>query len=250
MMMALLCVGGLACTQSRRHHTCTRLPEAVTIDGRLDDVAWREVEWTTPFGDIEGARRPAPRFRTRAKLAWDDEYLYVAAELEEPDVSAALTTHDAVVFHDNDFEVFIDPDGDSRNYYEIEVNALNAIFDLLLVRTYRKGGPALHDWDCAGMRTAVHIDGTLNDPRDVDRGWSVEIALPWTTLAEYACCPVPPAPGDTWRLNMSRVEWRYDTKEGVYRKYPNEREDNWTWSPQGEIDMHLPDRWGYITFSR
>lgn len=247
-MAAALTMAAGGCAAVPRRYTCARASGAIVIDGRLDDPGWRSARWTHAFVDIVGPHRPRPRFATRARLAWDDTCLYLAADLEEPHVCGELTSHDAVVYHDNDFEVFIDPDGDGKNYYEIEVNALNTVFDLLLERSYRDGGPARHDWDCAGMRTAVHIDGTLNDPADRDRGWSVEMALPWPALAEHATCPVPPARGDTWRLNMSRVQWRYRVENGGYQKRSGLREDNWVWSPQGEVDMHIPQRWGYITF--
>lgn len=245
-VLATLLTSG--CGSAPRRYTCLRTSGPIAVDGRIDDAGWRAIPWTHPFGDIEGTRRPAPRYRTRAKMAWDAEHLYVAADMEEPHVSAALSERDAVVWHDNDLEVFVDPDGDCENYYELEFNALNTVFDLLLVRTYRNGGPARHDWDCAGLRSAVHVEGTLNDPADVDRGWSVEMAIPWAALAEFATCPVPPQPGDVWRFNMSRVEWRYAVTGGEYAKVPGQKEANWTWSPQGLIDMHLPERWGYLTF--
>jgi hypothetical protein len=94
----------------------TNLPPKV--DGKLDDAAWQSAPWTSDFIDIEGASKPAPRFRTRAKMLWDDEYFYIAAQLDEPHVWATLTKHDSVIFRDNDFEVFIDPDGDTLEYYE------------------------------------------------------------------------------------------------------------------------------------
>src|SRR5262245_7167233 len=113
-------------------YVCHRLTEPIAIDGKLDDRAWKDIPWTSDFVDIEGDIRPRPRFRTRAKMAWDDRYFYVAAEMEEPHVSATLTKHDSVIFHDNDFEVFIDPDGDNHEYYEFEINALNTGWDLFL----------------------------------------------------------------------------------------------------------------------
>jgi hypothetical protein len=219
------------------------------VDGRLTETAWANAAWTDPFVDIEGDAKPRPRFRTRARLLWDDEYLYIAAELEEPHVWATLTEHDEIVFHDNDFEVFIDPDGDTREYYEIEINALGTVFDLFLVRMYREGGPARHEWDLQGLKTGIQVDGTLNDASDVDRGWSVELALPWSSLAEHAHKPAPPRNGDVWRVNFSRVEWQHRVVDGRYEKLPDTPEDNWVWSPQGIIDMHLPQRWGYVEFS-
>jgi hypothetical protein len=123
-----------------RHYTCYRAAGPIVIDGRLDEPAWAAAPWTEPFGDIEGDKKPKPPLLTRAKMLWDDTYLYIGAELEEPHVWATLQQHDDIVFHDNDFEIFIDPDGDRREYYEIEVNALNTIFDLFLHR--RRSGPA------------------------------------------------------------------------------------------------------------
>ena len=231
-----------------QRYVCHVAAGSIMIDGRLDDAAWARASWTNSFVDIEGPGKPGPRYRTQAKMAWDEKYLYIAAELEESHVWGTLTGHDQIVFHDNDFEIFIDPDGDTREYYEIEINALNTIFDLLLVRTYIDGGPARHDWNLEGLRSAVFIDGTLNDPRDTDTGWSVELALPWSSLAKFAHRPAPPRSGDTWRMNFSRVQWRHRIVNGWYQKVPDTPEDNWVWSPQGEINMHLPRRWGYVEF--
>ena len=229
-------------------YVCQRAMWPIIIDGRLFDAAWSQAPWTHSFMDIEGINKPRPRYSTRAKMLWDDDYFYIAAELEEPHVWATLTEHDQIVFHDNDFEIFIDPDGDRAEYYEIEINALGTIFDLFLVRTYIDGGPALHEWTATGMMSAVDIDGTLNNPSDTDHGWSVEFAIPWSTLAEYAHTPAPPRDGDTWRVNFSRVQWRHRVVDGVYKKLPDTPEDNWVWSPQGVINMHLPEHWGFVVF--
>ena len=169
-----------------RSYVCAHATTPIGIDGRLDDRAWKSAPWTDSFVDIEGSAKPKPRFRTRAKMLWDDHYFYVAAELEEPHVWGTLTNHDAVIFHDPDFEVFIDPDGDSHDYYEFEMNALNSGWDLLLKKPYKDGGPALNEWEIPGLKTAVHINGTLNNPSDRDKGWTVEIAFPWKVLGELA----------------------------------------------------------------
>jgi hypothetical protein len=108
-----------------RTYDCPRAAMPVQIDGRLDDPVWSRAPWTADFVDIEGDAKPTPRFRTRVKMLWDDQYYYVGAWMEEPHVWGKLTRHDSVIFHDNDFEVFIDPDGDTLEYYEFEINALN-----------------------------------------------------------------------------------------------------------------------------
>ena len=220
------------------------------IDGKLDDAAWSSAPWTVAFGDIEGDTKPDPRFLTRAKMGWDDDYFYVAADMEEPHVWGTLTKRDSIIYNDNDFEVFIDPDGDNHDYYELEVNALNTQFDLILTHPYRCGGTYDIGWDIDGLKTAVDVRGTLNRSDDVDDGWSMEIAIPWESMRSHAHRPVPPNPGDQWPVNFSRVQWKHQLKaDGAYERLPGVREDNWTWTPQDAIDMHRPEYWGMVEFS-
>lgn len=231
-------------------YVCHRAGGPITIDGKLDEAAWQAVPWTENFVDIEGAKRSLPRYRTRVKMLWDDEYFYIAAELEEPHVQGTYTKHDSYIFHeDNDFEVFIDPDGANHNYVELEMNALNTTWDLLLKKPYRDGGPAHDEYEIDGLKTAVHVQGTINDPRDIDTGWTIELALPWAALGKLSKRPTPPRDGEYWRVNFSRVQWRYDIVEGKYRRVKDQREDNWVWSPQGVVDMHRPELWGYVQFA-
>jgi hypothetical protein len=182
-------------------------------------------------------------------MVWDDTYLYIAAELVEPNLWATMKEHDTVLFHENDFEFFIDPNGDNHEYYEFEINALGTGWDLLLPRPYKDGGKAVNNWEIAGLKSAVHLDGTLNVMTDTDRGWSVELAVPWKALGELARVPSPPGDGQQWRVNFSRVEWALETSTGAYRPVPGRREHNWVWSPQGLVDMHRPETWGYVQFS-
>lgn len=231
-------------------YICQRAAGSVRIDGKLGDAAWRNAPWTESFVDIEGDAKPRPPLRTRAKMLWDDKYFYFAAEMEEAHVWATLTQRDSVIFHDNDFEIFLDPEGDTLNYYEIEINALNTVWDLQLDRPYRESGKADNGWNATGLKTAVSVAGTINNPKDKDRGWSVELALPWKDLTGSPRSTIAPREGERWRVNFSRVEWQHEIVAGKYRKVAGRREDNWVWSPQGEINMHIPEKWGYVQFSR
>jgi hypothetical protein len=256
-----------------RQYVAYRTDRPLTVDGRLDEPAWQAAGWTEDFVDILGPSKPAPRFRTRAKILWDSTDLFIGAELADPDVWATITERDAVIFRDNDFEVFIDPDGDTQTYYELEVNALGTCWDLYLPKAYRDDGHAMNGWDIHGLRVGVRVDGTLNRPEDVDRGWTVELALPWAALRDAANTASPPRPGDQWRMNFSRVEWqtRVDSSaEGApsmrsgarsgkatapYAKLTDPAtgkplpEDNWLWSPQGVVNAHYPEMWGFVQFS-
>jgi hypothetical protein len=212
---------------------------AIEVDGRLGDKAWEQATWTDDFVDIEGSIKPRPRFHTRAKMLWDDRYLYIAAELEEPEVKASIRQHDAVIFHDNDFEVFLKPLASEEGYFEFEMNALNTGWDLYLNKPYRMGGKADNSWEMEGLKTAVAIQGTLNNSADKDKGWTLEIAIPWTAFRSRQSVPKPEE-GTEWRINFSRVEW----------KAGQPKEDNWVWSPQGVVNMHVPERWGYLRFRK
>jgi hypothetical protein len=237
-------------------YVCYRTDTPLTIDGKPDEAVWASAPWTGEFVDIRGGSAPAPRYSTRARMLWDDEYLYVAAELEDPHVWATLTERDATIYVDNDFELFIDPDGNTHDYFELEINALGTEWDLMLTRPYRDAGhQALTEWDFKGLGSAVHVDGTINDPTDEDRGWSVEIAVPWSAMASNANRDAPPAAGDQWRVNFSRVQWQVDVTGGGYTKRTDPQtgeplaEDNWVWSPQGLVNMHYPEMWAFVQFS-
>ncbi len=232
--------------EPERRYACNRAAAPPRVDGRIDEPAWDAADWTGPFVDIEGEERHRPHLLTRAKMLWDDERLYVAAMLREPHVWGSIALRDEVVWRDNDFEVFIDPGGDGRDYFEIEVNALGTVFDLMLDRPYLDGGAARAAWDARGMLHAVHVDGTLNDPRDLDRGWSLEIAIPWAALAGESGGGLRPLAGESLRVNFSRVQWEHEVDGGSYRARPGAVEDNWVWSPQGAVNMHLPRRWGVV----
>ena len=231
-----------------------RAAQPLRIDGRLDEGAWNAAAWSDAFVDIEGDLEPKPPLLTRVKMLWDDQYFYFGADLEELHIWATYSQRESTIFHENDFEVFIDPDGDTHEYYELEINAINTVWDLMLVKPYRDGGPALDAWDIRGLKTAVHLRGTPNRPDDKDQGWSVEIAMPWSILEEAAPARRPPQAGEQWRVNFSRVEWALEVKDGKYVKRTDAagkplREKNWVWSPQGAINMHMPERWGYVQFS-
>ena len=255
----------------------------LVVDGRLDDAAWQEVGFTDDFVDISTGT--TPRLRTNVKMRFDDDFLYVGARLQETMLAANITytchcndePGDQVVFHDNDFEIFVDADGSTHQYKEYEMNAANmngtsATWDLLLDKTYTDGGNenssrvyGANGWDDMVPRDRGHCmtfsDGVLNDPQHRPTFWSAEVALPLKKLAELtSAAGERVGSGKVWRINFSRVEWALNiSADGKsYLKYPScqscpdpggDHEDNWVWSPQGAIAMHQPEMWGWLQFS-
>lgn len=225
--------------------------KALKIDGKAEK-AWDAAPFTDKFIDIEGVKQV--KFDTRCKMLWDDTYLYVYAELREPHVWGDITQRDAIIYLNNDFEVFINPSEKTEAYGEIEINALNTVWDLLLNRPYRAGGYANFHWNLDDMKTAVSIQGTLNNPKDTDTGWNVEMAIPLKAFIELKNDRRKPIEeGDQWRMNFSRVQWDHDLVDGQYqrKKVDGElqREYNWVWSNQGAINMHKPENWGIVQFT-
>lgn len=223
------------------------------IDGVVEDEVWEKAVWSDVFRDIEGDLKPDPYYATRVRMLWDKDYLYIAAALQDKHIWANLTERDQIVFFDNDFEVFLDPDNTAHRYFEYEINALNTIFDLFLPKPYRAGSGALIPWDSNRLKHAVKVRGTLNNPNDEDSGWTVEMAIPFADVT-VGNNPHIPKDGEIWRINFSRVQWETEIVDGKYVKKKDNNgknlpENNWVWSPQGVINMHLPERWGYLQFS-
>jgi hypothetical protein len=262
------------------HYTCHRSPRPVPIDGTLSDPVWRAAPRSPRFVDMVSGE--PGWFDTRAAAVWDDEHLHIAFWCDEPFPEAHVTERDGIVFAENDVEVFIDG-GDC--YYELELNAANTIYEVFFIwqDAYAKGsrfdvpefdlvqqralsfagnedravpsfwrgthprGPrwAFCHWDLPGLRTAVHVDGTLNDRQVVSRGWTAHLALPWAGLGWLANGrAIPPAEGDTWRLFFGRFE-KLTTGGIEVEPHPA-----WCWNRHGVLDTHLPEQWTTVTFSR
>ena len=236
-----------------KHYIVNKINDQINIDGRDDELAWNNAIYTDDFIDIEGSKIPSQK--TNVKMLWDEKFLYVFAKLYENHIWGDITKRDEVIYYNNDFEVFINPNDDVFSYGEIEINALGTEWDLFLNRPYRLKGKADSSWDINGLKSAVDISGTLNDPNDLDDYWTVEIAIPLKEIEKLNTSGKDEKviSGDVWRINFSRVNWDFEINNGVYsRKKENGKylpEYNWVWSPQGIINMHVPENWGYLVFS-
>lgn len=244
--------------------------ESISVDGVLDEPDWGRASWSPRFSDLVTG---APGwFDTRAAILWDLENLYVAFRVEEHDVRAFLTVRDSPIYRDNDVELFIDG-GDA--YYELEINPFGTIYEVFWIwddardtplfvrpefaldgqRILKLDGIGAHkhprgmrtgylDWDMPGLRWGVQVDGSVNDPASPDRGWTIEIAIPWRSLILLADGrALPPVDGDVWRIDCSRFQ-QYDRK-GRKLGLPA----GWAWKPHGAFDSHMPEKFPRIRFS-
>ncbi len=254
------------------HYVAYRTATPPVIDGRLDEHDWQKAPRSPRFRDLVSGRDAI--HDTRAALLWDEEYLYVAYWIAEPDVQASLTERDALIYQNNDVELFI---AGKDGYYEFEINSFGTIYEVFFIwdEANKDGkydqieglsvnqpgrvpffgvgykdhprGPrtGFFKWDFPGLKTAVFVDGTINDSSDRDRGWTVELALPWEGMKLLAMGDqrrLPPGDRDVWRMDFSRFN--------QYKEAPP-AEDNggWAWSPHGVWDSHVPECFTYIHFS-
>jgi hypothetical protein len=220
---------GLACTRRTGEYVVHRTDAPIAIDGVLAEAAWDRAERAGPFvRSLDGQPCSA---RTVARLLWDDDNLYVAFQAEDPDISTPFSRDDEPLYTSNVVEIFLNPSGDLRRYDEIELAPSNALFDASF--TGRRQGMDL-SWS-SRARHAVHLDGTLNDSSDVDRGWTAELAIPFATLTGM---PHPrPRRGDRWRFNLYRL------RQG--RGQPGEGQ---AYSPPMVGDFHALDRFATLRF--
>ena len=260
-------------------YTCHRIRTPMKVDGNLTKSVWKKAPRSPRFVDMVTGD-PA-FFDTRAAALWDSDNLYIGFWVEEPFVEAHLTERDSLIFMENDVEVFIDG-GDS--YYEFEINALNTVyevffiwqdayqrgsrfdvpeFDLLARKALSFGGNydrsgwnfwrgthprgvrwAFTDWDFPGLQSAVQVDGTLNNRSVVDKGWTVELAFPWSGMNWLAKDrPLPPQEGDVWNIFLGRFE-----KLEVAGTLP-QPQPAWCWNKHGTLDTHMPEKFTKVQFS-
>ncbi len=244
----------------------------IKIDGKLDEPQWKSGSPIT-FRDL--ANDEIPLHRGNCKMLWDSSYLYISYYLLDPNIFASVMQspdegpekppvgetwargkETEIMSNDPFVKFFLDPDGDGFHYIELHVNAANATADLILEKPYGpyaymelgllpKYKPSFYkyqnaNWKCflEGTKTAVHLDGTINNSSDFDHGWSIEIAIPWTTLQKYTSSFCPPANVKTWKAHVGRV---FYTKKGTPRRY-------WTWPVFDVFDCHTPAQWGILNF--
>mmetsp|Transcript_165702 Transcript_165702/g.318134 ORF Transcript_165702/g.318134 Transcript_165702/m.318134 type:complete len:417 (-) Transcript_165702:37-1287(-) len=244
-----------------RSFNAPQVATPIDVDGDVYKAIWEEVPWSEPFVNIQGPDAPKEsgpfkNTATRMKMRWDDKYLYIATEMMADGwrIDADFIDRNEPIYQkDSDIEVFLDTDGSNVNYKELEVNAKNTVWNLMLDKPYSSGGTeqsgrvAKPDepnyWDVYGQKTATKMYGDIGKMNKHGK-WTAEIALSHSDSLSRTQGSSPGI-GKFWRINFSRVE-----RKGKY---------NWVWSPmmlwtpekrkyEGKINMHAPDAWGYVHF--
>jgi hypothetical protein len=212
----------------------------ITIDGKLDEEAWQTAPSTGPFVDVAtGHPNPGSPLGGSARLLWSDEGLYFGFDVRDSDVVGGFKKEDKDphLWTKDTVEIMIDPDGDGDNkdYYEIQINPQNLVFDSHFddYNQPRKepDGPFGHQEWSAKVKSAVVVNGTLDKPGDQDQGYVVEALIPWKSF--HKAKAAPPKVGDEWRINLYAIQ----NNAGV------------AWSPiLGQGNFHKASRFGRVLF--
>ena len=224
-----------------KRYVVRKVAKPVKLDGKLDEPAWKDAPSTGLF--VNTLTGGAADNKTEAKLLWDAQNLYLAFENADTDVWSTLSKRDDKLWTQEAVEIMIDADRNGKTYVEFQVAPTGQIFDTYLPE-YRKYENALdpkrkpYDWN-SKIKAAIKVDGTVNQRKDQDKGWIAEIAIPLSDVGGLGApgVKVPPVLGDTWRLNMFRL----DAPEG---KAGNAS----AWSPPLVGDFHALDKFGEVVF--
>jgi Carbohydrate family 9 binding domain-like len=178
-------------------YRAARAQDEIRVDGKLDEFTWAALPRVGRFIDIRQHDNP-DALDTQATLAWDNTNLYIAFSCVDPEPWGTLMQRDQHLWNEEVVEVFLDPDGDGHNYPELEVSPHNIVVDLLIPHRPDQSTDAsiAARWDIQGLQTAVGKYAA---------GWTVEIAIPWASLAESGVSTAPQE-GDRWRVGLYRIE--------------------------------------------
>ena len=234
-----------------KSYTLFKASAPLNMDGELNEKSWTDAPWTEYFIDIEGDLKPAPAYKTRVKMLWDANYLYVAAEMEEPHLWANKQPEKDIIFRDNVFKIFIDPDNNMNDDFEIQINPQNKMLFLIMNKPYRDAGTPVTGWNPIAYKSGVKLLGTINNSGDTDKGWLAEIAIP---LAALKFDPLNAKQNTNFRINFLRTNFDFIVKEGVYLKAMDNNGKAFPphyscFTSQGIINMHYPERWAYTVFT-
>ena len=218
-------------TASRARYQVKRATSRIQVDGKLDDKAWQvadAIELIFPWDSQTGAKQ-----KTTVRLLWDDQNLYIGYDCEDADITAQFTERDDPTYRDDAVEAFLNPRPSQTDvYFGLEMNARAVLYDYVSIKSAQY---VLKRFNLQGVQLATSIDGTLNVRGDKDKGWTLEVAIPWANFEELAARP---GVGAIWTATFNR--W-----DGVE---PDRRLSMWVDPQDRRPSPHHPERFGELMF--
>jgi len=185
----------------------------IKIDGDLTD-------WKTPFLGPFVVHNTAEKAtqETYVSLSWNNKNLYIAYNCIDSKIIGTTQKKDSQIFYTDDLvEIFLDPDGDSKNYIEIGVNAFSSNYDLLLKCISE---------ECGGWNTTMDFDivGLESMSKIGQNGYTVEIKIPFSSLKKIEKSGfLKPKIGTKWKGNTFRIDYGNTTEYLALQPYKSSK---------------------------
>lgn len=146
--------------------------QPVKIDGRLDEMAWKQAEIAPGFVQIEPYQGSRPNFMTMVKAVYNRQFLYLGFyckdSLGKKAIRATDFKRDFNTRQHDHIGVSFDGFNDRRNSMALYTNAYGVQRDLLNFDDLYTDT----DWDGLWKVRTTRTDS----------GWYAEMAIPWHTL--------------------------------------------------------------------
>jgi hypothetical protein len=243
-VVGLVCVAAaLSVAAADSTYIVKRLPpdSAITIDGKLDEGAWKGAAQANIIRMYKDTDLEAPPHTAYAKAMWDSTNLYIAYVTEDDTVWATKTQHDNDLHTEEVVEFFFDPDADGKKYIEFHWNCLGTTLDYYFEEAPQIGKDVA--WSAPSEKSEVVVHGTPNVNADIDTGMVVEARFPWTDFTDISPeLSLPPKHGDKMAGNFTRVEQPVDHSTVYYI--------SWSWvGPDNSGGFHDAAYWGTLQIS-
>lgn len=222
----------------KKIYKCKYITDKIKIDGLLDEPVWNKAE---KLNFILPVSHKEPISKTEGKLLYDDKYLYVSFKAFDKDIWSYYKRRDDPTYQEDVLEIFFKTDIKKEPYYNFEINALNTVYDAFNIKR-EAGGPGHHRWklwNCNNLKSAVYIKGTLNNYKDIDEYWQLEVAIPFSDLPTLS--GRAPKSGDKWLFHLARYDYSIYLPGGVELS---------SCAALSKVDFHRSEDWIFLEFCK
>ena len=180
---------------------------SISIDGKMDEPSWQKAETRTLDYYYRWDKVPVPdKQKTVFRMLWDEENLYLFYECKDSCLTAREKNHDSEPYYDDCAEFFCIPVADSLNiHFAFELNLYKVAYDFVQFENFYNGKPAVIKSYNPAYKVGVTYEGTLNDDTDKDKGWKMEIAIPFSVFANTNSF-FPAKKGTRWTFQAARQD--------------------------------------------
>lgn len=173
------------CLHAQKVYSPVKIQHEVTIDGQLNDTEWSAAEYVENFTQITPDAGAASTRKTKVKLMYDDDALYIAAVCyENPgDISKVLCQRDSYNANTDYFSIMLDTYKDRQNGFVFSASSMNVQYD---AKIYNSSYNSKLDiiW--------------FSEIQHTDSAWIAEIKIP------YAAIRFAKEDVQNWGINFTR----------------------------------------------